>query len=331
LNSPALLVTNNDARRIPHLKTDKNNNTLKFDRILCDVPCSGDGTLRKNTTLWKNFNSHLGHAMHPLQLEILEKGFSLLKKGGRLVYSTCTFNPIEDEAVVAAALSRHIKQIELVDVSKEVSPHLRYRPGMVNWEVYHRGKGRFHGPQFYQSFKDVPDFKQKVIKETMFTETYTLFNNEPDRDDSLKYDPLHLKRCMRIYPHDANQGGFFVAVFTKVLDDKEGLVYDELYEMNAWDDPNVRQKPILEDLREFAEEYEADLRRYEQEHGVPPEKSSQNEILKLVEQAEEESRKRKAATGIQSGQMSAQMEAKKEEGFTYASVMDTKLEVWANL
>jgi 16S rRNA C967 or C1407 C5-methylase (RsmB/RsmF family) len=301
LNSPALLVTNNDARRIPHLKTDKNNNTLKFDRILCDVPCSGDGTLRKNMTLWKNFNSHLGHAMHPLQLEILEKGFSLLKKGGRLVYSTCTFNPIEDEAVVAAALSRHIKQIELVDVSKEVSPHLKYRQGMINWEVYHRGKGRFHGPQFYQSFKDVPDFKQKVIKETMFTETYTLFNNEPDREASQKYDPLNLKRCMRIYPHDANQGGFFVAVFTKVLDDKEGLVYDELYEMNAWDDPNVRQKPILEDLREFAEEYEADLRRYEQEHGVPPEKSSQNEILKLVEEAEEESRKRKAAVGISSG------------------------------
>jgi len=47
----------------------------------------------------------------------LEKAFSLLKKGGRLVYSTFTFNPIEDEAVVAAALSRHIKQIELVDVS----------------------------------------------------------------------------------------------------------------------------------------------------------------------------------------------------------------------
>jgi hypothetical protein len=39
----------------------------------------------------------------------------------------------------------------------------------------------------------------------MFTETYTLFNNEPEKtSDDMKYDPLNLKRCMRIYPHDAN-------------------------------------------------------------------------------------------------------------------------------
>lgn len=90
---------------------------MKFDRILCDVPCSGDGTLRKNLGLWKNFNSHLGHGCHPLQLDILERAFKMLKKGGRLIYSTCSFNPIENEAVVAAALARHIKQMELVDIS----------------------------------------------------------------------------------------------------------------------------------------------------------------------------------------------------------------------
>jgi multisite-specific tRNA:(cytosine-C5)-methyltransferase len=119
---------------------------LRFDRVLCDVPCSGDGTLRKNYSLWKNFTAHLGLAVHPLQLDILEKGISLLKKGGRLVYSTCSFNPIENEAVVAAALSRHIKQIELVDVSKEVSPFLKYRPGKTSWRVYHNGRGKRHPP-----------------------------------------------------------------------------------------------------------------------------------------------------------------------------------------
>ena len=46
--SPALFVVNNDARFLPNLKVDNKNTNLKFDRILCDVPCSGDGTLRKN-------------------------------------------------------------------------------------------------------------------------------------------------------------------------------------------------------------------------------------------------------------------------------------------
>jgi len=94
---------------MPNLKIDKHNNNMKFDRILCDVPCSGDGTLRKNPALWKNFNANLGHSLHALQLEVLTRAFAMLKKGGRLVYSTCSFNPLENEAVIAAALARHIK------------------------------------------------------------------------------------------------------------------------------------------------------------------------------------------------------------------------------
>mmetsp|Transcript_15846 Transcript_15846/g.15266 ORF Transcript_15846/g.15266 Transcript_15846/m.15266 type:complete len:106 (+) Transcript_15846:308-625(+) len=72
LNSPSLFITKNDARFIPTIKIDtetkgkKGFKNLKFDRILCDVPCSGDGTLRKNLSLWKNFGYHLGHGCHTL-------------------------------------------------------------------------------------------------------------------------------------------------------------------------------------------------------------------------------------------------------------------------
>jgi 16S rRNA C967 or C1407 C5-methylase (RsmB/RsmF family) len=81
----------------------------------------------------------------------------MLKLGGRLVYSTCTFNPLENEAVVAAALARHIKQMKIVDVSKEISPDLKYRPGLTAWKVYHRGKGKHHGPKFYKTFAEITE------------------------------------------------------------------------------------------------------------------------------------------------------------------------------
>ena len=128
----------------------------------------------------------------------------------------------------------------------------------------------------------MPDWKRKVVKESMFQETYTVINNETDRPEDMKHDPLNLKRCLRIFPHDQNQGGFFVAVFTKLLDDHEGFEYDELYEKNAWEDPNIRQKPIMQDLREFAEEYEKDLQKYEAENNIPKDQSSHNQILSVV-------------------------------------------------
>lgn len=94
--------------------------------------------------------------------------------------------------------------MELVDVSKEVSPNLKYRPGLINWRVYHRGKGKRELPGWYETYDSVPPFKRKIIKETMFTDTYTMFNNEPERADDMKSDPLNLRRCLRLFPHDDN-------------------------------------------------------------------------------------------------------------------------------
>jgi hypothetical protein len=58
--------------------------------------------------------------------------------GGRLVYSTCTFNPIEDEAVVAELLVRCKGSLELVDVADQL-PALKRLPGMRTWRVRDKG------------------------------------------------------------------------------------------------------------------------------------------------------------------------------------------------
>lgn len=94
----------------------------------------------------------MGQALHPLQLEILMKGLVQVRQHGRLVYSTCSFNPLENEAVVAAALLKLKGKVKLVDISRDVSPFLKYRPGMLKWEVYHKAKGSHHPECWYREF-----------------------------------------------------------------------------------------------------------------------------------------------------------------------------------
>ena len=134
----------------------------------------------------------------------------MLKNGGRLVYSTCSFNPIENEAVIAAALTRMESQVKLVDVSKEVSPHLKYRQGMLAWRVFHRGKGRSQPASWYTRWDAVPDWKRDsekesshALSESMFHEIYTSFNSD-GRSKRMMIDPLNLRHSMRFYPHDDN-------------------------------------------------------------------------------------------------------------------------------
>lgn len=76
-----------------------------FDRVLCDVPCSGDGTMRKSPDVLTRWHVSHGLTVHPLQLRILRRGLDLLAIGGRLAYSTCSIDPLQNEAVVHAALS----------------------------------------------------------------------------------------------------------------------------------------------------------------------------------------------------------------------------------
>jgi 16S rRNA C967 or C1407 C5-methylase (RsmB/RsmF family) len=78
-----------------------------FDRILCDVPCSSDAAIRKIPQKWHRWTTKDSQQLHPLQITILERGFELLKVGGKISYSTCSLNPIENEAVVAAMLKKY--------------------------------------------------------------------------------------------------------------------------------------------------------------------------------------------------------------------------------
>ena len=78
-----------------------------FDRVLVDAPCSGEGMFRKEEAAVTDWSQETVEMCARRQAEILESAAKLVRPGGRLVYSTCTFAPEEDEEAVAAFLETH--------------------------------------------------------------------------------------------------------------------------------------------------------------------------------------------------------------------------------
>lgn len=132
----SMAVVNHAGQFFPELYSQKINSIktkFQFDKILCDVPCSGDGATRKIPIKWANWHTSDGMVLHPLQLAIVMKSLNLLKRGGYLVYSTCSLSPIEDEAVLHALMQKVSKGLEIVDIHNIY--HVKGRRGLLNWKV----------------------------------------------------------------------------------------------------------------------------------------------------------------------------------------------------
>ncbi len=98
----------------------------QLDRILVDAPCSGTGTLARHPEIrWRLRPEQLSE-FHQLQIGILASAIKQLAPGGRLVYSTCSMEPEENEDVVAEVLAGapSIKRVSQDAVAKSLTPHL---------------------------------------------------------------------------------------------------------------------------------------------------------------------------------------------------------------
>lgn len=95
------LVLNESPERLAEIFPDY------FDRILVDAPCSGEGMFRKNENAGEEWSPENVEQCAARQDGILDCAVAMLRPGGRLVYSTCTFAPQEDEGSVSRLLDRH--------------------------------------------------------------------------------------------------------------------------------------------------------------------------------------------------------------------------------
>lgn len=91
----------------------------RFDRVLCDAPCTAQGTVRKDPEAIKYCSEAGIKKAASLQKNLLESAIHAAKVGGRIVYSTCTLTPEENEAVLLSLLEKYQGKVEVVDVGNE--------------------------------------------------------------------------------------------------------------------------------------------------------------------------------------------------------------------
>lgn len=108
----------------------KYNSGLKFDKILVDAPCSGEGTLRSSLKTYAMWNIKTIKSLPRIQKNLVLAGFEILKEGGELVYSTCTHAPEENEGVVNSVLEELGDKVKLEKISLPV----KTREGILEWE-----------------------------------------------------------------------------------------------------------------------------------------------------------------------------------------------------
>ena len=198
----SITITKHDARSYPKIPLPG------FDAAIVDAPCSGSGTMRKNLDVWWKWKPHSARSLHNLQLNISERIAKLLKPGGKMVYSTCSLDPVENEAVVAELIRKcPWLNIEKIDTD-EVFPNLKVREGMFAWN-HLDSKGEIE--------KNISTLIG--IKESHISPGTSHENNSRNEEieERIKND---ISKCVRVYPSDNNTGGFFLALLTQT-DSKE--------------------------------------------------------------------------------------------------------------
>ncbi len=152
------IVTRKDGVELCEILSKKTN--MKFDKILVDAPCSGEGTLRKSPKTFQMWNLNFIKKLSRIQKKLASFALKLLKPGGEMVYSTCTLSPEEDEAVVDYLIRNFDIEVE------EIKLPLKIRCGVREW--------------------DGQEYSEQV------------------------------KKAARLYPHDNNTDGFFLAKIRKM-------------------------------------------------------------------------------------------------------------------
>ncbi len=125
---------------------------LRFDKILVDAPCSGEGTLRKSPKTFLMWNPNMIKKIAGTQRKLAGAALRLLKVGGVMIYSTCTLAPEENEMIVDYLVRNFDVEVE------SISLPLKFRSGVCEWEGVEMNKNVKKCLRLYPQDNDTDGF-----------------------------------------------------------------------------------------------------------------------------------------------------------------------------
>lgn len=195
-----------------------------FNKIIVDAPCSGEGMFRKEERAKTEWSIEHTKSCATRQKLIMDSAIKMLSPGGKLVYSTCTFSPLENEGVCDYVLSKY-PEMELLPIdapyftdgynlnfhhdltgTKRIYPHKNKGEG--HFIALFRKKGEFTKPQFKdakeEDIREYREFEKKFLNCTLegrfmrFGEDlyFSPLNVEIDKLKVERYG-LHLGKCKK--------------------------------------------------------------------------------------------------------------------------------------
>lgn len=212
--SSCVIVVNHDGRHIPRLSGN-----FGYDAILVDAPCTGSGTTRKNPEVWRQWRPSGGLGLQGLQVSLLNRAVDLLRPGGRIVYSTCSLDPVENEEVICRVL-RTRSDVELEDMGDSLRG-VETQDGLASWSTF-------------------DDQLNPIQDSNMWLK---------DMDVSI------LKRCKRVSGHRMNAGGFFLALLRKNGDPESKKISINLESRRPEEGPQASRPVDIGEADWFSKEF----------------------------------------------------------------------------
>jgi 16S rRNA C967 or C1407 C5-methylase (RsmB/RsmF family) len=129
-----------------------------FDRVLLDAPCSSIGQVRRSWEALKRWNQNLVERISVLQRGLAIAAYKALKPRGLMVYSTCTFDPEENEFVVQSLVDKG------AEIMKFNIPGMRTREGLVEWDGVKLDDSLAYTHRIYPHLNDTEGFYVALLR-----------------------------------------------------------------------------------------------------------------------------------------------------------------------